>query len=93
METYEAELNEKVGLLETLLNNYDDGRRKSFYCSATNLLELQDIKSVMNQLDRLAGEIEQGAPLNLESKIKAAAAVRLFEEMAALREITLKLRK
>lgn len=29
---------------------YDDGRRKSFYCVAVNLLDLQDVKSVMGQV-------------------------------------------
>jgi len=31
--------------------NYDDGRRKSFFCIAVNLLDLQDLKSVMEQTE------------------------------------------
>ena len=45
IEAYKAELDEKIGLLKILLENYDDGRRKSFYCLAVNLLELPDVKS------------------------------------------------
>ena len=47
IETYKAELNEKIKILQELLQNYDDGRRKSFFCTAINLLELDDVKAVM----------------------------------------------
>ena len=50
MEAYEAELNEKVGILEELLEKYDDGRRKSFYCLGVNLLDIQDIQTIMEQI-------------------------------------------
>lgn len=86
MERYETELNEKVQMLKDLLKNYDDGRRKSFYCVAVNLLDLQDVKSVMGQV---VNEITSEMPL----KIKAAAVVRLFGEMAEIRGVSLQLRK
>jgi hypothetical protein len=86
IEAYKIELNEKVKLLEELLKNYDDGRRKSFYCVAVNLLDLQDVKAVMRQIN---GEIEPEMSL----KIKATAAVRLFEEMADKRDVSLQLCK
>jgi len=78
MEAYKTELDEKIGILETLLKNHDDGRRKGFYCLAVNLLDLQDVKAVM---ERIADEAEP------------KAVVRLFEEMAAQRGVSLKLRK
>ena len=86
MEVYETELNEKVRVLEELLKNFDDGRRKSFYCVAVNLLDLQDIKTVMEQIN---GGIDLETPL----KMKAAAVARLFEDMAEKRCISLLLRK
>ena len=86
MEAYKAELNEKVSILELLLKNYDDGRRKGFYCTAVNLLALKDIKTIMEKIDN---EIDPDATL----KNKAGSVVRLFEEMAAQRDISLKLRK
>ena len=86
MEAYAEELNAKVEILEELLNNYDDGRRKSFFCLAVNLLELADVQAVMA---RLGSEIEPGAPL----KEKAAAAARLFQALAEERGTLLKLRK
>ena len=86
VEAYEAELNIKIRVLEELLTNYDDGRRKSFYCLAVNLLELQDLKLIMEQI---AVEIETQAPI----KIKATSAVQLFQAMADKKEIALQLRK
>jgi len=82
---YEAELNEKVKVLEHLLKNYDDGRRKGFFCLAVNLLEFHDTNAVMEQI---ADEANPAAP----QKEKAAAAVRLFEAMAEKRGVSLKLR-
>ena len=86
MEAYKAELDEKIGLLKKLLANYDDGRRKSFYCLAVNLLELADVKTVMEQID---GAADDAMPV----KEKAKKAVRLFEAMAEHRGVMLKLRK
>ena len=86
MEAYKAELNEKISILKELLENYDDGRRKGFYCLAVNLLELPDVKAVMEQI---TGADDKDIPI----KGKAKAAVRLFEDMARQRDVTLKLRK
>jgi hypothetical protein len=78
IEAYKAELDEKIGILETLLQKHDNGRRKSFYCLAVNLLDLEDIKAVMANIDNEA-----------DSKTVAL----LFEEIAERRGISLKLRK
>jgi len=86
LEAYETELNEKIKILKQLLQNYDDGRRKSFYCLAVNLLDLLDINVVM---DRLASEVEPEA----SRKAMAATAARLFEEVAAKKGVSFKLRK
>ena len=86
IEVYKAELNEKVKILDELLKNYNDGRRKNFYCLAVNLLGLDDVKSVM---ERLSDETETDVPI----KERVATATRLFEETAAKRNISLRLRK
>ena len=86
VESYKAELDSKIAILEDLLQKYDDGRRKRFFCLAVNLFDLHDIKTVM---EKIASES------NLESHIKdkAGTAVRLIEEMATHRNVLLKLRK
>ena len=86
LEAYETELNAKVKVLEELLENYNDGRKKSFFCVAVNLLELQDIKCVMAQ-------IAVETKTNDSVKEKSAIAGRLFQNMADKRNISLKLRK
>jgi len=86
LDAYETELNSKVQILGELLENYDDGRRKSFFCLAVNLLELVDLNLVM---ERIGNEVEPQAPV----KEKAAAAVRLVQDMADSRGVLLKLRK
>ena len=86
IEAYEAELNEKIALLEKLLEKYDDGRRKGFYCLAVNLLELSDIKAVMEQIEN---ETTSDDPI----KEKAKTAARLLQTVADEQGISLKLRK
>ena len=78
MKAYKADLDEKIGILETLLQSHDNGRRKSFYCLAVNLLDIEDIRAVMK---------------NINNKTDSKTVVRLFEETAAQIGVSLKLRK
>jgi hypothetical protein len=83
---YQAELNEKVSILERLLADFDDGRRKNIFCLAINLLELADIKDVMARLEaKLTPDTAQ--------KEKAALAADLFRQKADERNVRLELRK
>lgn len=36
LERYQTELNDKIGILEYLIDNYNDGRRKNYYCMSTS---------------------------------------------------------
>ena len=47
---YNAEQEEKVRLLGYLLSTCNDGRRKTLFCLAVNLLELSDVRTVVDQL-------------------------------------------
>lgn len=87
IDAYKSELEEKVEILKHLLENYNDGRRKSFFCIAVNLLELQDIKSVVEQI---TAETEAD---ELTLKEKAVIAANLFQAEAEKRNIVLKLNK
>lgn len=86
LDAYLDELREKVQILERLLAQYNDGRRKSFFCLAVNLLPLRDVRTVMEEIR------EQEADA-MEMKEKSALAVRLFQAMAAERGVLLKLKK
>ena len=83
---YQAELDNKIQMLEELLTNYNDGRRKGFFCLAVNLLDLLEINSIMEQLK------SETMP-NADVKEKAANAVGLFQAIADVKGIVLKLRK
>ena len=80
---YRAELEEKIKILHTLLDGYNDGRRKTFYCTAVALLDLDAIRDVMDGLaqqenDEMAatkGRYNDGTAKNI-------CAVRLFEQVA-----------
>ena len=83
---YSKELDEKISILKMLLENYDDGQRKSFFCTALNLLESQDVKTVVEQI-----EIEARPEQSI--KERAVLASQLFQTMAERQGISLKLRK
>jgi hypothetical protein len=85
--SYNAEQTEKIEILNFLLSNYNDGRRKNFFCVAVNLLELHEIKQVIKQ-------IEENAEFNsLTLKDKSAHVVGLFQDIAKRQNVELKLRK
>lgn len=86
IDAYKLELDEKIVILEQLLRDYDDGRRKGFFCIAVNLLELEDLRYVGKQIK---SEVRPETTL----KEKAATAVRMLRELAEQRSILLKLRK
>ncbi len=86
-EEYQKEQKEKIEMLEWLLQNYNDGRKKSFFCLAVNLLELEDLREVKHQIRQDAG-MEK-----LSLKEKAACVKKLLEAKADERQIVLKLRK
>lgn len=84
---YEIELSEKIEILKYLLANYNDGRRKNFFCIAVNLLALEDIKYVLEQIP-IDAESD-----NLKLKEKSTLVVNLFQSMALKRNIVLKLNR
>ncbi len=84
-ELYSAEQQRKKFLLNYLLNTYNDGRKKSLFCAAVNLLELNDLENIVAELDRNTS--------NLSLNEKAAYASGLFQKTASGKKIILKLRK
>lgn len=84
---YEAELDEKVRILEYLIKNYNDGRRKGFYCLAVNLLQLNDLRDIINEINEKISVRE----ISLKEKIEQI--LILFQTKASEAKIELKLRK
>ena len=82
---YGRELAEKRAILSALLAGYNDGRRKSLYCLAVNLLPLDDLRQVMKHLALL--------PPDLTVKEWAAQAAGLLQACARENGVELKLRR
>ena len=89
MDAYRAELDEKAGILHRLLDEYNDGRKKTLFCQAVNLLDLEDIKAVMDGIAAELAASEEEPP----TKDRTAVSARLIQEKAKERGIELKLRK
>lgn len=85
LEHYRAEQEKKAALLKRLLAEYNDGRRKTLFCLAVNLLELDELTAMIEEAD---AETE-----TLPIKEKAAYLAALFQKCADQKGIVLKLRK
>ncbi|MDY4707078.1 MAG: DUF3795 domain-containing protein [Candidatus Treponema excrementipullorum] len=87
IEAYNREQQEKIAILNYLLTDFNDGRKKTLYCVAVNLLELQDIQSVMEQIST-----EKNID-TMSIQEKSALVAALLKKVASERGIELKLRK
>ena len=58
IEAYRAEQQKKVELLNKLLETYDDGNKQVFYCTAVNLLSIDDMKAIIDKADRETADME-----------------------------------
>ena len=83
---YQKELDKKATILNTLLGNYNDGRKKTLFCISVNLLELDDVEKVMTELFKQTQSC-------MTLKEKASLAAKLFHSKADEKNIVLKLRK
>lgn len=81
---YNAEQEEKVRLLGYLLSNCNDGRRKTLFCLAVNLLGLADVRTVVDQL--MASDLPT-------VKERAVYAATLLQKAADEKGISLKLNR
>lgn len=85
VELYSAEQQRKKVLLNHHLDTYNDGRKKTLFCVAVNLLELKDLENTISELDENTS--------NLTLRDKSAHATSLLQEAAKKSNIVLKLRK
>ncbi len=84
-ERYAAEQMKKRDILDHLLARYNDGRKKTLFCLAVNLLALDDLKMILKEADKEAGEWPE--------KERAVYVVNLLQKCADKSGILLKLRK
>ena len=87
IDAYNAEQAEKANILGIFLSQYNDGRKKTLFCVAVNLLELQELQTVLKEIDR------QPDMETLTLKEKSAFVAGLLQDAAAATTIDLKLHK
>ena len=87
VEAYNKEQQEKVRILDILLSGYNDGRKKTLFCVAVNLLELQELQEVLREIENRP-DIKM-----LTLKEKSAFVAGLLQDTASNRGIDLKLHK
>lgn len=87
IDKYKRELNEKIRILEFLKDNYNDGKRKNFYCIAVDLLGLSDLKEIMERINNIISK------QNITHKEKIELIISIFKDKANNKNIDLKLRK
>lgn len=85
IEQYNLEQREKIQILSWLLSNYNDGRRKTFFCVAVNLLELSELREAV---ERIRSNHELSA---LPVKEQCRYAAETLQEIADRRKVELKL--
>jgi hypothetical protein len=83
----EFEKEQKAGecLLKEMLQHFDDGRSKSYYCIASTLLEIEDLKITLAKTDAKSA--------NLMPKEKASVMHALLDSVSKEKGYSLKLRK
>lgn len=87
IEAYNEEQRRKVEILEALLSRYNDGRRKTFFSVAVNLLELPELEQSLARIEKW--DTIPDRPL----KERSAYAAEVLKETAEKRGLELKLRK
>lgn len=87
IEQYNLEQQKKTQILSYLLSNYNDGRRKNFFCVAVNLLDLSEIKEAIEQIQ--SNDELPSLPL----KEQSLYAAEVFQKIAGRRNIKLKFMK
>lgn len=87
IQQYHLEMIQKADILKYLLANYNDGRRKSFFGIAVNLIDLQDLTNIIEEINA------QTSSDHLTIKEKAKVGVTVFQAFAQKKNIILKLNK
>lgn len=87
IDAYNKEQTRKSEILHTLLAEFNDGRKKTFFCVAVNLLPLSQIEKIMEQV------VNEPFMNSLPMRDKSACVVKLFEDEASQNGMIIKLRK
>ena len=84
---YNTEQREKIEILQFLLAGFNDGRRKTFFCAAVNLLELPELREIVRGLS------EDPSLRQMPLKEKSTRAAKLLQQAADQQNVEWRLRK
>lgn len=87
IDAYNTEQTEKSRVLDILLSGYNDGRKKTLFCAAVNLLDVHELQEVLRRIEHRA-DME-----TLTLKERGAFVASLLQDTAAMKNIDLRLRK
>lgn len=80
----------RIGLLESMIDNFDDGRSRSFFCRAAALLDVTSLQGAYNlATDRIKADSVKPADVKTKAKILRT----LLNEVAIKQDVALKLRR
>ncbi|WP_461435997.1 hypothetical protein [Methanosphaera sp.] len=85
IEKYNQEQSHKVQILNKFLENYNYGNNEVFFCTAVNLLSLDDLINITDNLDQTTEDMNQEEKFNYVKN-------KLFE-CANSQDIIIELRK
>jgi len=80
----------RIELLEEMLNNFNEGRSKSFFCIATAVLPIKDLEKAIEKTEEKIKEV--GISLK-DLKVKSKILKKNINKIANRKKIELKLRR
>ncbi len=83
LKAYRKQLDRKIEILKSLLRECDDGRHKSYYCLAVNLLDLPVLERIWKAVE---AQRKASGPVDIK------AVVDRFDKAAKAKSVELKLR-
>jgi hypothetical protein len=90
LEGFIEQQRKRITLLNTMLENFDDGRSKSFYCIATALLPIADLEESLRHAQQ---QIKQDKAKSGDIKTRAGILRGSLDDCAAKTGVELKLRR
>ena len=88
--SYRRQQKNRIVLLEKMLEYFDDGRSKSFYCIAATLLPVEDLEA---SLEKAVQKMKAENPNVNDCKFKSKILKKYLIESATKNKIELRLRK
>jgi len=85
IDTFQEEQKTREDLLRIMLNDFNDGRSKSYYCIAATILEIAELEDVLARATKESS--------GMDTKEKARILHALLKETGELRGYCLKLRR